>query len=560
MSGPPDLPGPRIAAFSESTLEALQMLLDIVVESMCAHRAALSLVEGDELVVSTVSVPGDEVYDGPGLRWARWPCSALAGIAESGQAGHHPMAADALLAPLRGADGALIGCLSLEGPGDGRAADEAVRTVLERWASYAASVVVDAFEREQLQRRAGLLDGTRDVLRMMSGSAERSALLAQTQSAVLAAFAADSILVQTFREQGWGTGSDFSTTTGTTPGLTPLTAMLENLVRVGWRRQQVFVYDDTTAMDDPALTPHLEAIQSWMERNRAGSVLMVPIGAGPEAMGSLLVIRGPARPRWSRLERRAAIELGRDVGEIVRASRAQRRERQLARELRDLDSYKNDLVRAVTQELQDPLSVIVGSADRIGASGAAPPQRGEVRPILRAARLMGDVVDDLLLLSRVTDPDHQPQARLVDLAEVASEAVAQLDAAAAGRRQALTLRAAGPAVVLGEAAELEHVVRALLANAVRYTEEGGSVTVGVETGTDGVELTVSDTGIGIAESEVGRVFDAFFRTSHPGVRSQPGGGLGLAIAERIVARHGGTITVESALGEGSTFRVLLPVA
>jgi two-component system, OmpR family, phosphate regulon sensor histidine kinase PhoR len=119
-------------------------------------------------------------------------------------------------------------------------------------------------------------------------------------------------------------------------------------------------------------------------------------------------------------------------------------------------------------------------------------------------------------------------------------------------------------VVTGEAAGLERMVTNLLSNGIKYTPEGGRVTIEAAgrsvDGTDGVLITCADTGIGIAAGEVDKVFTPFFRSSSPEARKRPGTGLGLAIMERVVSGHAGTVEVESVLGEGTTFTVWLPVA
>jgi signal transduction histidine kinase len=98
----------------------------------------------------------------------------------------------------------------------------------------------------------------------------------------------------------------------------------------------------------------------------------------------------------------------------------------------------------------------------------------------------------------------------------------------------------------------------LLGNAVKYTPEGGRVTFRVNVSDQHIEINVEDTGVGIAEDELPKVFDKFFRSQDPRVQQETGTGLGLALAQEVVRLHGGQITVESELNKGSTFSVLLP--
>ena len=119
-----------------------------------------------------------------------------------------------------------------------------------------------------------------------------------------------------------------------------------------------------------------------------------------------------------------------------------------------------------------------------------------------------------------------------------------------------------PMLVRGDPGELEDLVANLLSNAIKYSDPEDSVRACVRRVVEGgrayVELTMVDEGIGIAEEEQGRLFEEFFRSQSVAARTRPGTGLGLAVVERVVRRHRGRIEVASVLGEGTTFRVLLP--
>jgi signal transduction histidine kinase len=128
----------------------------------------------------------------------------------------------------------------------------------------------------------------------------------------------------------------------------------------------------------------------------------------------------------------------------------------------------------------------------------------------------------------------------------------------------LRLAVADDLVLTGEPAALQRMVTNLLSNAFKYTEAGGRVSMDVSPGTvdgvDGVCLTCVDTGIGIPADEVDKVFTPFYRSSSAEARRRPGTGLGLAIIERVVTGHQGTVRLTSAVGEGTTFTVWLPLA
>jgi NtrC-family two-component system sensor histidine kinase KinB len=112
--------------------------------------------------------------------------------------------------------------------------------------------------------------------------------------------------------------------------------------------------------------------------------------------------------------------------------------------------------------------------------------------------------------------------------------------------------------VWADTQQIGHVFANLLSNALRYTDSGGAVTVSARTEEEQVQFSVSDTGRGIPERDLPRIFDRFFRV--PGQETESGIGLGLAIVKEIVEAHGGSVNVESREGEGSTFLFTLPRA
>ena len=112
----------------------------------------------------------------------------------------------------------------------------------------------------------------------------------------------------------------------------------------------------------------------------------------------------------------------------------------------------------------------------------------------------------------------------------------------------------------GDPERITQILLNLFSNAHKYTPQGGGITVTTRAERDGVGITVQDTGIGLSSEEQQQLFTKFFRAQHPLVRETGGTGLGLAIARALVELHGGTITVVSAPGQGTTFEVILPLA
>jgi signal transduction histidine kinase len=233
---------------------------------------------------------------------------------------------------------------------------------------------------------------------------------------------------------------------------------------------------------------------------------------------------------------------------------------------RATSDYRGQLIDALSHQLQNPVTAITGNLELLlDGLGADDPQERPLRAIERATGRIQAMVTDLLALAKVNNP-HRPLHEVdVDLATLVDDVVEALSAeATTGEVKVATELPPEPLVVRGDPGELEDLVANLVSNAIKYSDPGGSVTAAVQRVTEGaaayVELSVRDRGIGIAEQEQDRLFEEFFRSASVEARRRPGTGLGLAVVDRVVRRHGGTVEVESELGEGTTFRVLLPGA
>jgi signal transduction histidine kinase len=242
-------------------------------------------------------------------------------------------------------------------------------------------------------------------------------------------------------------------------------------------------------------------------------------------------------------------------------ARALERERNLVHELQQLDDYRSQLIATLSHELRTPLTVIAGNLELLGGvelDGTAVQIR---EAMTRGTARMQRVVEDLLLLARVSHPKHPLVREPVDLGRVAVEVVSLVDSTARAKEIDLQpVLGPGELVVLGDATELDRLVGNLVSNGVKYTQRGGAVAVSVAREGDQVVLEVVDNGIGISEGDQVGLFGAFYRTSNPDALREQGTGLGLTIVASIVERHGGTVSVTSQLGEGATFTAALPAA
>ena len=229
-------------------------------------------------------------------------------------------------------------------------------------------------------------------------------------------------------------------------------------------------------------------------------------------------------------------------------------------EARRLEDVRRDFVANVSHELKTPVGALSLLAEALQeASGDAVAVRRFAGRAQHEAERLGRLVQELIDLSRLQGAERAPDAAEVDLDRVVAEALdrSRTVATAAG----ITLRHGGDRGLrlLGNEAQLVTAVVNLLDNAVSYSGNGTGVSVTTERVGEAVEIRVEDQGIGIAEKDLERVFERFYRADPARSRATGGTGLGLAIVKHIVTNHGGTVHVSSIEGLGATFTLRLPL-
>ncbi len=232
-------------------------------------------------------------------------------------------------------------------------------------------------------------------------------------------------------------------------------------------------------------------------------------------------------------------------------------------DLRRLERIRRDFVANVSHELKTPLTSIKGYVETLLA-GAITDEKNNVRFLRKietnVARLV-DLVGDLLSLARIESQEGKVALAPTDWRPVAEEAVARREEALRRKDLACSVESAPDAgAVLGDREGMVQILDNLLDNAIKYTPDGGRITIGI--GRDGPRavLAVTDTGCGIPPADLDRIFERFYRVDKARSRELGGTGLGLSIVKHLVQSMGGEVRVESAPGSGSRFSVLLPMA
>lgn len=253
-----------------------------------------------------------------------------------------------------------------------------------------------------------------------------------------------------------------------------------------------------------------------------------------------------------RFEQRIAQPAGDDeVGDLIHTFNEM-----LAR-LERIFALQREFLADASHELRGPLMVIRGNLDLLRLGIPEEERRASVREASEEVERLSRLASDLLFLaaSDAAEVVEREPVRLDEIVAGAWERARHVD----GGQHVILLRQNQPCAVLGDRTRLEQLLWNLIENALRYTQVGGRVEVRLRHQDGTAKLTVSDTGVGIAEEHLPRLFERFYRVDKARSRSNGGTGLGLSIVKRVAETHGGSVTVTSALGQGAIFTVSLPI-
>lgn len=208
-----------------------------------------------------------------------------------------------------------------------------------------------------------------------------------------------------------------------------------------------------------------------------------------------------------------------------------------------------------SHELRTPLTTIRGNMDLLRRMGEAEPEILDV--VQDELERMTRLVDDLLLLARADTGGLPLHRELVELDDVFLEVYRQVQTI--DRPVRVSIKEVDQVRILGDADRLKQLLLNLVDNAIKYTPDGGKISMSLSKKDRNAIVEISDNGVGIPADDLPRIFDRFYRVDKARSRNPGGSGLGLSIARWIAVAHGGTISVESKIGQGSTFYVILPI-
>jgi PAS domain S-box-containing protein len=284
------------------------------------------------------------------------------------------------------------------------------------------------------------------------------------------------------------------------------------------------------------------------------SVVSVPLQIRSKVIGAITFVTSNASRRFSHRDVGFAEDLARRLAIAIDNSR-------LLESLRTADQQKNEFLAMLAHELRNPLGAI-GYANKLIPTSAADTQAELVALVDRQVRNLAHLIDGLLDVSRITRDKIQLRKEYfdgVDLLRRVSDVVRPL---IESKRHRFALDIQADSIPLyGDVTRVEQILTNVLSNAIKYTQEGGDVSLTASAADGHVNIRVKDTGIGISREMLPRVFDLFSQAEQGLDRSQGGLGIGLTIARKLTELQGGTLTANSAgIGKGAEFTIRLPLS
>jgi two-component system sensor histidine kinase SenX3 len=223
-----------------------------------------------------------------------------------------------------------------------------------------------------------------------------------------------------------------------------------------------------------------------------------------------------------------------------------------------LEAMRTDFVSNISHELRTPVGALVLLAETLEDEDEPALMNRLVQKMVAESARVARIVEDLLELSRL-EQDGRPRPEVVSVGSLAAEAADRVRDLAAQRDIDIVVAEASRRVpVLGDRRQLVSAIANLIENGVKYSDPGSIVDVSASIDAAGVSIAVTDHGIGIPARDKDRIFERFYRVDRARSRDTGGTGLGLAIVRHVATNHGGTVSVESAEGAGSTFTIRIP--
>jgi len=517
-----------------------------------AHDGELALVADARFPFDRSSTIGHSVID---ARTIHIPDAASLDPSEYAltQALSKEVGVRALLAAPMLREGGAIGCILLRRPEPGAFTPRQVE-LLETFASQAVIAIenVRLFTelRESLEQQTAMAEMLRvisqsptDVNPVLKAVARAALRFCGAEDVLIALRDKDDILIEDVVPDG------------SEPIRRPLIGQLEN--RRAILDGCTIHHPDVQALDRTEFAENYASAEKFGYR----SVVAAPMLREGAAIGSILLSKaeaGPFAPRQIELLEAFAAQAVIAFENVRLFTEIQEKSRQLE----VASQHKSQFLANMSHELRTPLNAIIGYTEMMadGLYGDVPEKaRGVLERVQSNGRHLLGLINDVLDLSKIEAGQLVLTIEEYSVADMVATVIAATESLARTKGLALTPTVApGLPRGHGDARRLSQVLLNLVGNAIKFTDHGGIEIRAARAG-DRFELSVIDSGLGIAPADQARIFDEFQQVDNTSTRKKGGTGLGLSISRRIVELHGGTITVESEVGTGSTFKVTIPI-
>jgi len=292
------------------------------------------------------------------------------------------------------------------------------------------------------------------------------------------------------------------------------------------------------------------------------TVLLLPIASLGDP-GRLVVVSGPFTPGFGTDEMRRVQQFMSAVVAALDRARLLERIKQANTNLTEANRHKSVFLASMSHELRTPLNAILGFSELLidANEGQFPPatRKRFLEQIHSSGKHLLGLINDILDLSKIEAGQMELRVQQVTVAEIVTQVAATVEPLTAQKKIELRVAEDSAGDITADAGKVKQMLLNLVSNAVKFTPEGGVVTISTRRLDSTVELTVTDTGIGIAKQDQDRIFHEFQQVDSGVGRSQPGTGLGLTLTRRFARLHGGDVRLESLPGQGSVFTIALPI-
>jgi signal transduction histidine kinase len=321
-------------------------------------------------------------------------------------------------------------------------------------------------------------------------------------------------------------------------------------VRASGKHAQTVVVDDRVIGNAARDAGHRTALEALGFRTQLVTPILVEAGV----QGAITLVHAGSEREFGEGDVRLAVELGRRAGQAVENAR-------LYQAAQFASDAKSDFLAVISHELRTPLNAIIGYTDLLllGIPAEMPDQTlRQVQRIRSASDGLLSLVEEVLSFSRIEAGKEQLRISPIDVSALLRECVALIEPLAEQKSLSVTLHLPDtPVKIVSDERKIRQIMTNLLSNAVKFTAEG-SIAVAARVDSREIRLIVEDTGIGIPDQHLERIFEPFWQVEQSATRRFGGTGLGLGVARKLARLLEGRLEVRSEVGKGSCFTLVLP--